>query len=461
MIQRQNCFHELFAYLGKLKYTILLLGLVIWLLSPMLGLIPLLIFSQIDVSQSVIKNTRKKNYILNYFCILAVLFTVTITASTYSVVGDLKQYTIIYDQLGGTNFFDFFKKINMEPVTFIIPDLVKRYFYLNRFDFILLQAITMNCAYFALARVFMPNYYPTVIMLNICSIAYFQQLFLMRQYYSFIFLVPFIYLVNWKYKLVLGLIALFTHSSTVIFTIPQIIVTMTITDQRVKHGKEDSISILKLVQSFQRWLKKLLLDRFVLYVALLTITLSFILLTKSGFISNTQVLLGSNAFVQEVSPRLATTLSSYSNTEYLLGLSRDLWKVAVIDIMFLPLLLVQIRFNREPLVCYSWVLAFASSAISLLLFYVGIPAFGRLVYFLSGLSGFFYTFVLKSSNLFHKRNFFSFAIFGAISAKIVYFYYFLFSFLRSDANPYLWGGHVIQANIYDYIEYLLNINRNL
>jgi hypothetical protein len=241
------------------------------------------------------------------------------------------------------------------------------------------------------------------------------------------------------------------------FTIPQIFVTMVIAGQRVKHGRDDSISILKLVQSFQQWLTKLLLSRFV-FVALLTIALSFILLSGSGFITNIQFLLGNNDSVKEVSPRLASVILRYANKNYLLGLSRDLWKGVFIDTLFLPLLLVKIKFNREPLVCHLWFLAFASTAISLAMFYFGIPAFGRLVYFLSGLSGFFYTFVLKSSNLSHKPNFFLFAIIGAISAKIVYFYYFLFSFLRSDGARYLWGGHVIQANIYDYIEYLLALH---
>ncbi|QOV21574.1 EpsG family protein [Anabaenopsis elenkinii CCIBt3563] len=194
IIKKTNFFHQVFSYFHKFRYPILLFGLGIWILSPILGIIPLLLFSQIQVSRLFTKNKPKQNIsILTFLSLFIVLFTITITASTYEVISDLQVYVQVYEALGNQPFFEYMNVMRMEPVTFIIPNFIKLVFNGNAYSFILVQALTMNLAFMLIAIRFLPSYYPTIILLNITSASYFTQMFLMRQFYALIFLVLFIY----------------------------------------------------------------------------------------------------------------------------------------------------------------------------------------------------------------------------------------------------------------------------
>ncbi|MDH6099444.1 EpsG family protein [Anabaenopsis sp. FSS-46] len=438
--KKPNVFHQVFSYFSKFRYPLLLFGLGIWILSPILGIIPLLLFSQIHISRLITKNKQKQNiFSLNYLSLFLVLFTITITASTYEVISDLQVYVQVYEGLGNQPFFEYMNVMGMEPVTFIIPNFIKLVFNGNAYSFILVQALTINLAFMLIAIRFLPSYYPTIILLNITSATYFIQMFLMRQFYALIFLVLFIYTFSLWQKVILALLAMLTHSSSFIFiAVGMITLPLSNNYTQVKF-KLKAMSVLK------RFLKNLIRNNFFLYGSFI-----FLIIGLPTFF----VLVANSSTLRAIFPNLVSSVEHYEGLyNYSLGLTENLWKGVIFDICFLITSLTMIKFKDEYVYCYSWSITFLVNVIALFAFYYFLPAFGRLVFFLSGLSGFFYTIMFNSTKLTHKFNLFSSIIFMAIITKILYFSYrIIVGYRLSQYN--LWSGNPLNANMFDYIQYL-------
>jgi hypothetical protein len=438
--KKPNAFHQVFSYFSKFRYPLLLFGLGIWILSPILGIIPLLLFSQIHISRLVTKNKPKQNLLsLNSLSLFLVLFTITVTASTYEVISDLQVYVQVYEGLGNRPFFEYMNAMGMEPMTFIIPNFIKLVFNANAYSFILVQALTINLAFMLIAIRFLPSYYPTIILFNITSVAYFTQIFLMRQFYALIFLLLFIYTFSLWQKVVLALLAMFTHSSPFIF-IAAGMITLPLSNNYTQLKFN-----LKAMSVLKRFLNNLIRNNFFFYGSLI-----FIIIGLPTFF----VLVANSSTLQAIFPDLAIRVERYEGAyNYSLGVSEDLWKVVIFDICFLLTSLTMIKFKDEDVYCYSWSITFLVNVIALFAFYYFLPAFGRLVFFLSGLSGFFYTIIFNSTKLTHKLNLFSSIIFMAVITKILYFCYRMIVGSRLS-QYFIWSGNPLNANMFDYIQYL-------
>ena len=437
--KKPNIFHQVFSLFSNFRYSILLFGLSIWTLSPILGIIPLLLFSQIHISRLVTTNKPKQNILsLNSLSLFLVLFTITITASTYQVISDLKAYVEIYKGLGNQPFFEYIATKAMEPVTFIIPNFIKLLFNSNAYSFILVQALTMNLAFMLIAIRFMPSYYPTIILLNITSGNYFIQMFLMRQFYGLIFLVFFIYTFSLWQKVILLSLAMFTHSSLFLFIAPAMIA-LPLSDNSTQVKFQ-----FKTMRILKRFFNNLVRNNFFFYGSLI-----FIIIGLPTFL----VLVKSSSILQAIFPYLSARLEFYNDDNYLLGLTKDLWKSVIVDICFLLTSLLMIKFKDEDVYCYAWSIMFLLSVVALFAFYYFLPAFGRSVYFLNGLSGFFYTIIFNSRKLTHKLNLFSSIMFMAIITKVLYFSYRIVSGSLAGQYP-IWSGNPLNANMFDYIQYL-------
>ena len=438
--KKPNIFHQVFSLFSNFRYSILLFGLSIWTLSPILGIIPLLLFSQIHISRLVTTNKPKQNILsLNSFSLFLVLFTITIIASTYQVIGDLEAYVEIYKGLGKQPFFEYMTARSMEPVTFIIPNFIKLLFNSNAYSFILVQALTMNLAFMLIAIRFMPSYYPTIILLNITSGNYFIQMFLMRQFYGLIFLVFFIYTFSLWQKVILLSLAMFTHSSLFLFIAPAMIA-LPLSDNFTQVKFQ-----FKTMRILKRFFNNLIRNNFFFYGSLI-----FIIIGLPTFL----VLVGNNSNLQAIFPYLIVKIDRYKDSyNYLLGLSKDLWKSVIVDICFLLTSLLMIKFKDEDVYCYSWSIMFLVNLVALFSFYYFLPAFGRSVYFLAGLSGFFYTIVFNSKKLTHELNLFSSIMFMAIITKVLYFSYRIVAGSLAGQSQ-IWSGNPLNANMFDYIQYL-------
>ncbi|WP_017292807.1 EpsG family protein [Geminocystis herdmanii] len=439
--EKYNFFHKVFNSLNKVKYTIFFFGLGLWILSPILGIIPLLMFAQVNVSKRVMTKKQKQSFLNgNFFTIFLVLFTITIYASTYEVTSDLQVYLNIYNNLGNLPLFKYMESRNMEPITFIIPNLIKTLFDANENHFILVQALTINLAFILIAIRFMPSYYPTIMLLNITSSHYFMQLFLMRQFYAFIFLVIFIYTIRlWK-KLVFSTLAILTHSSSLLFIVIGMIFIPLINNQETKK------SPFKLIRKFRKIINNFFRKKIFIYLFFL------IVLTVLPILF---VALQNFSFLNQLLPVFSYKFLLYVNRgdDFTLGLNEGLWKRTIFDILILLPSIILIHPKDEKVSSFIWSVMFVFSLVSLISFYTFIPAFGRLTVFLSGLSGFFYTILLDSKQQIDRPNIFSFLIFVAIFTKILYFLYqTIFSSLQNTSL--LWEGNPLGKNLVDYIQFL-------
>ena len=445
-ISVDNHFHRLFSVFKPISNSILLISLIVWAICPIIGIIPLLIFSQINVSI----NARKSKFgfslfSLTSFSLLLVFITLVVCSSTRRIESDLEEYVKVYLGLGEKPFLEYMKDVNMEPVTFIIPRIIKFIFNDDAMNFVIAQSLTLNFAFMMIAIICMPMYYPTIILLNITSPSYFEQLFLMRQFYSFIFLIPLIYFSGRGVKLILSLLCLFTHTSSLFF-IPIALIpfgSFLSTDERggnINSSKNTKKKILKFIY-------KMLKRKIVFYgiVLFLCISVSFLLLIGTQYID----LIGS------IFPQFLPKIDAYSDSENLLGLSPErLWKALIFDILFLTLLIALMDLKNASKSFYTWSILFIFSALSLVCFYYVQPSFGRLTCLLGGLSGFFYTIILSSDNMSKKLDLKLGLMFAAILIKCSYFIYLIYA--NSNANlSSLWGGNPFGKNAVDYIDYLI------
>lgn len=437
--EKYNFFHKVFNSLNKIKYAILFFGLGLWIFSPILGIIPLLIFAQINVSKGLMKQKQKFLH-GNFLIIFLVLFTVTISASTYEVVSDLRVYVNLYNDLGRIPFFEYMESRNMEPITFIIPNLIKVLFDANENHFILVQALTMNLAFTLIAIKFMPSYYPTIILLNITSVNYFLQVLVMRQFYSFIFLVIFIYTTRLWQKLLFSALAIFTHSSSLLFIVVGTIFIPLINNQERKK------SPFKLIRKFRIIINNFFRKKIFVYVFFIMILTGIPIL----FVAVQNV-----SFLSQLFPIFSYKFLHYvdKGEDFTLGLKEDLWKGVIFEILILLPSVILIRPKNEKVSSFVWSVMFVFSIICLISFHTFLPAFGRFMFFLSGLAGFFYTILLDSKQQIHRPNIFSSLIFVAIFVKTLFFLYrTVLGSLRNTSS--IWGGNPLGTDLVDYIQFL-------
>ncbi|MHC5830350.1 MAG: hypothetical protein ACYT04_84035, partial [Nostoc sp.] len=89
--------HKFFSLFGDLKNFILIFGLAIWTIIPLLGVVFLLAYCQINISQNQIRGNQKR--VFNIFIILIVLFTITTYIASFQPFNDTIVYLDIYDSL--------------------------------------------------------------------------------------------------------------------------------------------------------------------------------------------------------------------------------------------------------------------------------------------------------------------------------------------------------------------------
>jgi hypothetical protein len=150
------------------------------------------------------------------------------------VFQDLENHIRIYNELEGTGFKGLFYlydgKIDnreVEPVTFAIPQILGMIFGYHDGHFILIQSFTFNLIFTILPCIFFPFLYPLVILVNITSgagfdgtSAYFYNMFLMRQFYSYIFILFMAFTPSLIINLIFLILSFFTHKSSVMFSFP-------------------------------------------------------------------------------------------------------------------------------------------------------------------------------------------------------------------------------------------------
>ena len=450
-----NHFHLFFQGLEKYKYIILVIGFFVWLLCPIGGVIPLLLFSQVQVSSNL-KHSNQKNWSskkLGIVCIFIVLITITVNASTYVVFSDLETYVGVFEGLNKENFFSYMNSIGMEPLTFLIPSFAHSLIGDHEKVFLLTQSLTMNSMFTLFTLWFSPNYYPTVILLNITSMSYFWQLFLMRQFYSFIFVIPLVYVSGIIPRLTLLFLALRTHSSAIVYALPVMSLQLAHWLEPIKHPPVSFTYPRKRI-GFQFKTQKILSSIIIRFETFLRSKL-FILIFASLLILVIPFVLENNILLG-ITPELDSRLTRFASNESSLSVHPlPVLKSVLFDLLFLSVFFIKIDYRKANSICRSWTMLFLVCLFSLIGLFFKIDILVRVVLLLRALPGFFYSIIFESLNTNRSQIFVSTVLLLLLGVKISYFYYRLI--LGSlNYGDRLWDGAPLGANILDYLSFVLS-----
>lgn len=215
--------HRFFLSLNNKQVIniILLFGLILFVFSPLLSIIPLLLYCQIKTSKIFVKNYRiggeKRTFNQNNFSIstLSILVLVLLIVIIYNanivVYGDTLNYIKVYQDLVFNNVDYVVKRYNQEPLMYVIPKIVAVLTNGSQDWFLFSQSLIFNSIILIYSIYFFPGLFPLVFLINLLTPGYFSQMFLMRQYFSFIFIIPLIFSRNWISVILLSIASYYTH----------------------------------------------------------------------------------------------------------------------------------------------------------------------------------------------------------------------------------------------------------
>ncbi|AUB37825.1 hypothetical protein COO91_03777 [Nostoc flagelliforme CCNUN1] len=206
--------HKIFSLFGDFKIFIFIFGLAIWAIIPLLGIVFILAYCQINISQNKILGNHKR--VFNIFPILLVLFTITTYIASFEPFLDTIVYLDIYSGLHNETGLTI-PDIELEPISFILPKYLSTLIGPSQLSFFFLQSLSMNTAFTVFSMLFMPNFYPLIILINVTTQGYYFQLFWMRQIYSWIFIIPAIYVDNFVIACLCIYVGYWTHKSSLMY----------------------------------------------------------------------------------------------------------------------------------------------------------------------------------------------------------------------------------------------------
>ena len=205
--------------LSKLKLPMLFFGLAIWVVTPIIGNIPILLSIQLDLLKT--RRRKPKFLTLNNLLLVLVVLSLTIYISSFEIFADTKVYLDIYKTLDTKGIFDnYIAKERYEFGLFLLlyplHILTDGSEYLALFFFSLISNFIVT---FYLSKKLSDKYYPTILLIIFSTFFYYSQLFYMRQFLALLLVMMAI--VNLESSFIAfciwSLLAIFTHSSSAIY----------------------------------------------------------------------------------------------------------------------------------------------------------------------------------------------------------------------------------------------------
>lgn len=193
------------------KAIVLFLGLALWLIVPILGIFPLILFIHLN---------QKSKSKLNFIVSLLVILTITIFVSSTDIISDLAVYVDNYGNLNRQSPFEISGGQGLEFVMWLVSYPVYLISDGSNYAFIFFWCFVFNAlTFWVIAKGFSPKNYGLLLLFIVANPVYFSfQIFLVRQYLAtLIFLVA---VINAERKPVmwgLYLLSLLTHIANIIY----------------------------------------------------------------------------------------------------------------------------------------------------------------------------------------------------------------------------------------------------
>lgn len=208
-------------HLAELRLPMLFFGLAVWVVTPIMGNIPILLSMQLDLLRN--KNVPSKLLSLNNLLLALIVLSVAIYVSSFEIFADTRIYLDVYKHLDTRGIFDNqFVRERYEFVLFLllypIHYLTDGSEYLCLFFFAL---IANSLLAFYISKKLSPKYYPTLLLIVFSTFFYYSQLFYMRQFLSILLVMMAIATLesSWLMFILWSLLAIFSHLSSAIYIV--------------------------------------------------------------------------------------------------------------------------------------------------------------------------------------------------------------------------------------------------
>lgn len=433
--QKSNSLHQLFFRMKNIKNNIFILGLFLWVITPLIGLVLLLIYSQIKISKNSIEGGKK--IVICFFPLLLIIFTLSTYIASFEPFGDTSIYLDIYYMLRGSDPYAL-PDVGMEPVSFILPKYLSQLTGGNQLSFLFVQSLTLNTAFTIYSIIFIPEFYPLVILINIMTQGYYFQLFWMRQIYSYIFTIPAIYSSNIVISSALIYVSYFTHNSSILFFIPTL--TNFFTNNFTNKLRLISNKLNASLNIFSKFIN----------IRIMFFIIFFLIVASSGFILRSSLeFLGSSSLVGETASDKINTYSGNSIADF----NQNHFTIRsqlrnILDFIIIFIFAINADYKKINKVFIKWLILFIIMASV----YIGSFTFGfnlRIASIFFCLPGFFYTIVFTSGRLDYRINFYTIVFILSITIRSLYF---LASLVAPEGGSYLvfWGGNPLMTPITEY-----------
>ena len=449
---------DFFASLRNFQPMILCVALFFFIYIPIISLIPFLLYLQINESLSVNKKSKLVNIYdskkhkkpLKWDTIVILIICVLVLSiynSTIFVYSDTAVYLRWFTDILNLNFsesLDYLRIYNQEPMTLMTIKYIVLFLGFDANSFLLISALFLNSSFIIITYKVVPKYYPIIILINVLSVGYYNQLFYFRQTVSFVFVIMFLFTENKFLSSSLFLLTFNTHSSSLLL-FPVLFLKLgsgkfKIIDNFLKSNRIKSILVLILIIS----LISLILFR--------TQILNFVLSFISTF--------GNEPLRRRADLYLRNEGSSFQGGQTFLFLNSFIFIFYILKVDFKNHLN---SLKNNPLL-YSLIGYFIVLMIGL--FVVIFAGFNfRLVYFLTSLNGFFYLIPIISHQI-QRKNTQYYLFLSQIILGCGIFIRNLFREHSTDFSLFLqervgqvtfWEARPLDADLFDYIKHFINV----
>jgi EpsG family len=427
--------HQIFIVFNKYRHFFLGCTLAIWSIIPIVGIVLLLLYCQINLSSNQNKEDRKP--LFNLLPLVLVVFTISTYIATFKSFNDTDTYISLYKSLMHESPF-ILPDVEMEPVSFILPKYLSKLTSGDELAFLLFQSLTMNTAFIIFPIIFVPEFYPLIILVNIMSQGYYFQLFWMRQFYSFIFIVPAVCTNIFFWRWILIYLAFYTHNSSLIYGAALFV-------SSIKDV------IIKIVDNAR---KSFLVQNKIDRPKLIFLGLSFF------FVGLTVAFMGS--FLESLSnssatdSAIASKISAYSSDS---DFNTDNFTLAsqarvILDYLTIFAFVIAADYRKANPLFFRWLILF----VVVFALYVGSFVSGfnlRISVIFFCLPGFFYIIPLNSGKLDGQINLYTYILCISVFLRIVLFFNNLIGSYQVENYLTFWGGETLTTPITGYIEFFI------
>jgi hypothetical protein len=208
-----NLVKKLSYHNSSLKYVLLFLGLIVWIIIPIIGIFPLLLFIHFNFNS-------KKNKIngLNLVILILIAVTTAIFTSSQNIISDTAVYVTNYEDLGR---YSPFELAHGKGVEFILPLLSYPIYIISngsRYSFLFCWSLFINLATIYIAIKLSKENFALILFYTIANPVFFIQIFLMRQFIASTFVL--LAIVNLESEIATWgfyAISIFTHFTSIMY----------------------------------------------------------------------------------------------------------------------------------------------------------------------------------------------------------------------------------------------------